>query len=137
MGLFTRFTNWIGEHLPWRETSPEPTAPPPPDAPERDQPPSPPPGEDEGGFTRTPSDSELPPGWVLVGLYHQGEKTTRISATGVTDVTDSQIGRADALVVQYLPAGEDGYRWVHGARNWRSLADQIEKTVIVVSPTAE
>lgn len=73
----------------------------------------------------------------MVGLYHQGQKTTRIHATDVTVVTDSEIANADALVVQYLPAGEDGYRWVHGARNWRALADQIERVVIVVSPAAE
>lgn len=87
-------------------------------------------GEDRGG-------SRLPDGWVLVGLYHDGEKTTRIHATDDTDVTDSEIHSADALIVWYEDAGGDGYRWVHGATGWDSLADQVERTIVIVSPTAE
>lgn len=79
--------------------------------------------------------SQLPDGWVLVGLYHQGEKTTKIHATDDTDVTDNDIENADALIVWYEDAGEDGYRWVHGATGWDSLADQVERVIVIVSPT--
>lgn len=78
--------------------------------------------------------SRLPDGWVLVGLYHQGEKTQKISATNATEVTDSEIQRADAIIVHYIDGGEDGYKWIHGATGWDSIADQIERTVKVVSP---
>lgn len=81
--------------------------------------------------------SRLPDGWVLVGLYHQGEKTQKIYATDDTDVTDNDIENADALIVWYRDAGEDGYRWVHGAAGWDGLRDYVERTVIIVSPTAE
>lgn len=131
MSLFGRLRDWISHVL---GGSDEPTPTPPPEGPIWDTPSPPPEGPDEGDIR---GGSELPPGWVLVGLYHQGEPTTRINATGVTDVTDSEIHRADALIVQYVPGGEDGYRWVHGARDWRSLADQIERVIVVVSPAAE
>lgn len=79
-------------------------------------------------------DSRLPDGWVLVGLYHQGEKTQRIHATNDTEVTDNEIHGADGIIVQYVDGGEDGYKWIHGATGWDSIYDQIERTVKVVSP---
>ena len=81
-----------------------------------------------------PTPSQLPPGWVLAGLYHQGEKTQRIHATDDTEVTDGEIAAADALIVWYEDAGGDGYRWIHGATDWDSLSDQIARTIMVVSP---
>lgn len=78
--------------------------------------------------------SRLPDGWIVAGLYHDGEKTTRIHATNDTDVTDSEISHADGIIVQYVDGGEDGYKWIHGANGWDSIADQIEITVKVVSP---
>lgn len=131
MGLFGKFGRWLREHLPIGEPSPVPPREEPPThtAPPEHFPPH------TGERQPTPFTSELPPGWVLVGLYHQGEKTTRIHATDATQVTDRDIANADALVVQFLPDGENGYRWIHGAPNWRKLADQIEKVTKVVSPT--
>lgn len=79
--------------------------------------------------------SRLPDGWVIAGLYHEGEKTTRISATGDTEATDSDIQEADAIIVHYVDAGGDGYRWIHGATGWDSLSDQIEQVIVIVSPT--
>lgn len=96
---------------------------------EPDEPESPPDDED-----REPGESRLPDGWVLVGLYHEGEKTQKIHATDDTDVTDGEIESADALIVWYEDAGADGYRWVHGATGWDSLSDQVERVIIIVSP---
>lgn len=56
-------------------------------------------------------------------------------ATDDTGATDSEISRADAIIVQFTDAGEDGYRWIHGATGWDSVSDQIDRTVKVVSPT--
>lgn len=95
--------------------------------------PAPEPERATGGLPSTPDDSRLPPGWVLVGLYHEGEKTQRIYATDDQDVTDREIHHADAIIVQYVDAGGDGYRWIHGATGWDSIHDQIERTVKVVS----
>lgn len=81
-----------------------------------------------------PAESRLPPGWVLVGLYHQGEKTEKIHATNDTEATDSEIQRADAIIVHYVDGGEDGYKWIHGATGWDSIADQIERTIKPTSP---
>lgn len=69
-----------------------------------------------------------------MGLYHQGQRTQRIHATDDTDVTDNDIESADALIVWYEDAGEDGYRWIHGASGWDSLADQIDRVIVIVSP---
>lgn len=104
--------------------------------PSRQPPPPYEPGPGGGGpIIREPErESRLPEGWVLVGLYHEGEKTQRIFATDDTEVTDSDIAHADAVIVQYGPGGSDGYKWIHGADDWRSIADQIEITIIVVSP---
>lgn len=79
--------------------------------------------------------SRLPPGWVLVGLYHDGEKTAKIHATNDTEVTDSEIHHADAIIVHFTDGGEDGYKWIHGASGWDSIADQIDRVVKVVSPS--
>lgn len=111
------------EPRPQREPEPSPRREPEP-APE---PPS-------GGLPSTPDDSRLPPGWVVVGLYHEGEKTQRIYATDDRDVTDGEIQGADAIIVQYVDAGGDGYRWIHGATGWDSIHDQINRTIKVVSP---
>lgn len=78
-------------------------------------------------------ESRLPDGWVLVGLYHHGMKTQRIHATDDTEVTDREIHQADAQIVWFEAAGDDGYRWIHGATGWDSLDDQITRTIMVVS----
>ena len=79
-------------------------------------------------------ESRLPPGWVLAGLYHEGERHPRkIHATDDTEVTDSEIQEADGLVVWFGDAGGDGYFWIHGATGWDSIADQINRTIKVVS----
>lgn len=88
-------------------------------------------GDDYGAGDR---ESRLPNGWVLVGLYHEGEKTQRIHATNATDVTDSEIAHADAIIVQFTDGGDDGYKWIHGASGWDSISDQIVRTVIPTSP---
>lgn len=105
--------------------------------PSRQPPPPYEPGPGGGGpIIREPErESRLPEGWVLVGLYHEGEKTQRIFATDDTEVTDSDIHGADALIVWYQDAGDDGYRWVHGATGWDSLDDQVSRTIVIVSPT--
>jgi hypothetical protein len=91
---------------------------------------------DREGYDRETGEREslLPDGWVLVGLYHDGEKTSRIHDTDGTEVTDSDIRSADAVIVWYPDAGSDGYRWIHGASGWDSIADQIDRVVTVVSP---
>ncbi len=86
-------------------------------------------GEGGGG-----GGSLLPDGWAVVGLYHDGEQTNHIHATDDTDITDADIGQADAIIVHYTDAGGDGYRWIHGASGWDSIADQIERVTKVVSP---
>lgn len=109
---------------------------PPPREPDREPPPEREPDYTGGGggVSSTPDDSRLPPGWVLVGLYHEGEKTQRIYATDARDVTDNEIQGADAIIVQYVDAGGDGYKWIHGATGWDSIYDQIERTIKKVSP---
>lgn len=89
-----------------------------------------------GGTVDRGDGSRLPPGWSLVGLYHHGQATTRIDATGDTEVTDSEISEADALIVWYKDAGADGYRWIHGAPDWDTLADIVDRTIIIVSPVS-
>lgn len=88
-------------------------------------------GDDYGAADR---ESRLPDGWVLVGLYHEEEKTAKIHATNDTEVTDSEIQHADAIIVHYTDGGEDGYKWIHGASGWDSIADQINRVIKVVSP---
>lgn len=96
-----------------------------------------PPPHGGGGPRDTDGESRLPDGWSVVGLYHEGEKTQKIHATGDTEVTDSDIHEADAIIVHYGDAGDDGYRWIHGATGWDSLADQIDRVIVIVSPTGE
>lgn len=117
------------------EPTPEPTPPPAPEPREPREPRAPREPVREPREPREPEkESRLPPGWELVGLYHEGEKTQRIHATDDTDVTDGEIQHADALIVHFVDAGDDGYRWIHGATDWDSIADQINRTIIIVSP---
>ena len=106
-----------------------------------DRPPPPPfePGDHGGGGVRDddPGESRLPDGWSIAGLYHEGEKTQKIHATGDTEVTDNDIHEADAIIVHYGDAGDDGYRWIHGATGWDSLSDQIDRVITVVSSVGE
>lgn len=116
-----------------RFTEPSPPSSPEPREPQPQPEPEPSRGTGARGVPSTPDDSQLPPGWVLVGLYHQGEKTQRIYATDDRDVTDGEIHAADAIIVQYVDAGGDGYKWIHGATGWDSVASQITRTIMVVS----
>lgn len=126
MGFLSRLGRAVRSAVS-RVTGRAPEPPPPPDEPDY--------GGGGGGpiYDDDRGDSRLPDGWVLVGLYHDGEKTQRIHATDDTEVTDREIHRADALIVWYEAAGDDGYRWIHGATGWDSLDDQITRTIMVVS----
>lgn len=131
MSLWGRFRRSARRFVE-RFTEPAPREPEPREVPPEREPE---PGDTGGEGPVPPSDaSRLPPGWVIAGLYHQGEKTQRISATGDTEVTDNEIQGADAIIVHYVDGGEDGYKWIHGATGWDSLYDQIELTIKIVSP---
>lgn len=127
MGLLSRFGRAVRTFVARITDRPPPTFEPPPHG---------------GGGVRDNDDgddggSRLPDGWSVVGLYHEGEKTQKIHATGDTEVTDSDIHEADAIIVWYEDAGDDGYRWVHGATGWDSLADQVDRVIVIVSPAGE
>lgn len=124
MGLLARVGRWLAR--PFRPKPPRAPSPPRgPRGPRKPPPPAPPGGPPPG--------EGLPDGWRVAGLFRQGEGTTDVRGSRVTN---GQIAHADAIIVEYdgPEYAEPVFRHVHGARDLRGLADLIERETAISSP---
>ena len=69
--------------------------------------------------------ADLPEGWKVEGIWTSGDyfKSSEV------DITDGNIGDADAIIVSWSGSGSDDYIeyvTLHGADDYESLAHLIE-----------